>query len=106
MLSPCVDISVDIQGVDISVDMQVVGNVRCPVRHVAAGTRRQARPGVTTAQVAAAAAAWRGEGEDTGTLHCLLPLTHKGKEKRNSRQLAVALWRDAWPRFEWSIFSV
>ena len=65
-----------------------------------------ARPGVTTAQVAAAAAAaWRGEGEDTGTLPAAAH-TNTGKEKRNSRQLAVALWRDAWPRFVWSIFSV
>ena len=48
MVYPCVYISldmqgVDIQGVDISVDMHGVGNVRSPVRHVAAGTRRQAR---------------------------------------------------------------
>ena len=40
-----------------------------------------ARPGVTTAQVAAAAAAWRGDGEDTGTLPAAAHTTGERKEK-------------------------
>ena len=83
MVSPCVDISLDMQGVDISVDRHGAGNVRCPVRHVAAGTRRQARRHHCAGS---SSSPWPGEARVRTLGHCTACCRSHNRGKKRETQ--------------------